>query len=253
MDLYAKRAGQLTGLHLDVLRQAANGLTTVLSLQQTALHSLCGPQLSRSQKASMRAALDQRMQWVAAAAAFAKVLHSLADAASGGSSSLEADHVYGSVVGGSQVGLKAALGLVVDVLAGSPKVNCAAYQDCIGGRPALAKLPGAVVPMLELAELLLRLAPKRQALVGAGESGHAGPQAVGMMNLAGFLMADLAETPSLLPSGEHQAQGPGHAGTENGRCGTRGSSSSSSSSGAAPAAGVLLHSVASLAGTAAKF
>ena len=211
-------SGQLSGIQLNMVRHGAGGLASVLKLQQTALCSLCRPQLSSNQKASLMASLDQRMQWVAAAAAFAKVLHSLADASDSGSSRREAGWVGISNTSIHQ-GLDAALLLLGDVLVGTPEVDCAAYKDCIGDRPALAKLPGAVLPLLELAELLLRLTPKRQVFVAVGVSGQAaadehGQAASYMMKVVQYLIVDIGQAPSLLPLGGHQAQGPRQPVTE---------------------------------------
>ena len=75
----------LTSLQIQLLGHATYGLSTVLESQLVALVRLRGPQLSRAQQSALKNVLDQRMQWVGAAAALAKIQHHVADAAAGGS------------------------------------------------------------------------------------------------------------------------------------------------------------------------
>ena len=83
---FAHRASQPTGLEFKLLSMAVTGLTTVLQLQQQALYSLftvLAPQPSETQMGPIMDAMNQRLRWLEAAAALARVLHCMADAAAG--------------------------------------------------------------------------------------------------------------------------------------------------------------------------
>ncbi|GAB4815665.1 hypothetical protein N2152v2_002711 [Parachlorella kessleri] len=88
LNQYTNLDSQLTSLHFEVLHPAVEGLATVLYLQRGVLMPLRDSQASEAQEAALKGVLKQRMQWMGAAAALAKVLHYLADAAAGGSNNM---------------------------------------------------------------------------------------------------------------------------------------------------------------------
>ncbi|GAB4815658.1 hypothetical protein N2152v2_002704 [Parachlorella kessleri] len=210
------------------------------------------------------AALDQRTQWAAAAAAFARVLHQAADAAAAG-------HGYGEggtwsaleeeLVSGAGAGLQSAFGLLGDMYTSTsggpgPLEQARGRLDFLGDKPAFS----SYLALVQLAELLVRLVPKRSVLAGLSFSTDALDVQLSearrlLLNYAAWVTDVLQAAPLTSMSRQHQApmvpqpasdslSSPSHSNSS--------SSSSSSSSFITPPAEILLQSVASLAATAAK-
>ncbi|GAB4815664.1 hypothetical protein N2152v2_002710 [Parachlorella kessleri] len=255
---YAPHASRLTGSHYEVFGWAVRYLSAMLLLQQRLLQPFKSTRLSKAQKATLTAILEQRMQWATAAAAFAKVLHSAADAAVLGSEAGWVELLQDATVEGAVTGLLAALQLVRDVFDSCCGNEIVSLPSCTGGLPAFSKLPGAVGPLVELVELLLRLASKQHVLdtlVSGREpaDGDRSDLADSVWNTTAMLAGDLVIAPSLKLSARPAQRKEGQPATSSQSGG--GEDSSSSSSSKCPTgltAQPLLQNVASLAATAVK-
>ncbi|GAB4815678.1 hypothetical protein N2152v2_002724 [Parachlorella kessleri] len=159
LDNYAYLASHPSSSHFKLLHLAVFGLTGLLLLQHRLLYHTLVTSPSKGHEPAIMAALEQRMWWVSAGAAFARVLHAAADAAA---DSAGHGHANETVVEALQ-GLDTALGLISAVFI-CFKTGRVIIQGCPSQLPTFAQLPGVVKLLLEVAELLLRLTAKRPAL-----------------------------------------------------------------------------------------
>ncbi|GAB4815659.1 hypothetical protein N2152v2_002705 [Parachlorella kessleri] len=206
---------------------------------------------------------NKRSQWAVAAAAFAKVLHKAADAAAAGHG-LGEDGRWGALdeefVSGAGYGLHKAIGLLGDMYpnsSGSPGLNelmglhAGGHLTNLGDRPAIS----SYLALVQLAELLVRLVPKRSALTAIRYGSEAVDVRLSearalLLNYAEWVTDELLAVPSINMSRQQQASMAPQPAIHS--LSSPSSPSSSSRNNATLPAAVPLQSIASLAVTAAK-
>ncbi|GAB4815667.1 hypothetical protein N2152v2_002713 [Parachlorella kessleri] len=224
LNQHTSADGQLTSLQPGVLSPAVDGLGIVLCLQLGVVKSLRHP--SKAEKAALQDVFKQRMQWVGAAAALAKVLHQVADTAVGGSTAQQRG-LASEVACSAWTGLHTVILLMQDVYSGHYAPGHSSNASCLGKPGGFAMVPGAVEPLLELAELLLRLVAKLPALAGLWVSFDTiqdqHEPAKFLWAIGVYIITDLTVAPSHDISGASDHWQPGHCGKGDR---SRGSSSS---------------------------
>ncbi|GAB4815661.1 hypothetical protein N2152v2_002707 [Parachlorella kessleri] len=252
VDLCGSPASQLGAPQLSMLHHGICGLSLVLKVQRRLLHSLRPLPQSDGAQSAIAAISEQRMQCVAAAVAVAKLLHRASDAAAGngcfeGGQSGTLDDKIVAVSGEGLASAVISIGYMDPTGSAGP-----ALTECQGGHAACSKLQDAI-QLARLAELLVGLVPKRTALAVVPSSSEFAVTQLSRSRV--FLLsyaADiankaLAAAMRALPK-QQQAQGTPQPSTHS----LSSPSGSSRGSIAPPEAEALVHSTASLTGTAAK-
>ncbi|GAB4815660.1 hypothetical protein N2152v2_002706 [Parachlorella kessleri] len=244
VELCGSPASQLTAPQLSMLQPGICGLTFVLKVQRRLLRNSRATSHSKTGQPASAAMLAQRMQWVAAAAAFAKVLHRASDDRGQWGS------VRDKIILAAGEGLSSAMMLTGDMYSRASAGS--ALTGCLGGHEGCSKLQDVI----QLVELLARLVPKRSALVADSFSGeladtHLNRTRAALLNCAACMADEALGAPVFALPAQQQARTAPQP-TNDSHSSPSGPSGSSRGGIAYPGAETLVQSIASLAGTAVK-